>query len=1370
MEYEIGGSIFTTLNVTELRAIPTGPGPVERLDVGELKLRYSLPGLMRKGLPGLLQAVDLNNVFVVLDPAKFPPSDAPKSEGGEIPRIFPDRIHFSNVNFTMRAPDGDVELAGFDFDLDPEKPGALRIKRLKIPGIADEKDLAAAITFRDHHLILSDLALRQDIRLQRVLLDVSKLDGNEVGFGLDGVLFGATASVAVKVTDLNASNHLNVRAEISDLGFDALRHDLDLPSTMRGNLQRMALNFDGAIENPRGWSGAIEAHLDGLALDQQQFGNATTQINIRSGLATVNMASHPNEKSEAALNAEVVLPERIADFKKASAKGHLEFSASDVGTLMPDAPPKASGDGKVRADFSLTNGNLVADVTLESAKLSAENADLTGLNFTIHGEKDLAAEGPVFEKLITRTRGSIAKVRVGDYAAETVALDLTNRGADVVLEKLSLAKGANRLSMSGRYTLPADLKTWAAQPLGTELDFNAPDLATFIAENGETKLTGALSVRGQATARGGLYDGAFKIAGKDIRFDGFPVRALDGEVKFEGTGAQLPAFTIVLDERNQITASGNFGLAAPFSYDAQLDVHLPELALFQPLLAKLKRDEKISGSLDLSFRGKGALQTQNAAPAPPDGTLALSGREITFGGVAVRTLDGSMEFTKGSGQLQNFLIVLDEKNVVSASGKFALVAPFDYEGALNAKLSNLSALQPLLTQFERKESIDGSLAIIWQGSGVLQPPGGTARHSGEGRMDLERGRFGERSFEAHLGGTYTPEKIDVPELRVSSPEAQVQLSLHHENSVLNVQNIEVKQGALAFLEGEIQVPLDLAQMSDLDRMIPDDRPVKIAMRSKDLNLKALFDQFAPRAPQKTEPKQKTAQLKAPAKKPEAAPLTGTVNTTITAEGTVKNLVANVSLRGTKLQAGAAEKLAPADVVLDLNLRDNRLKLAGTITQRDIKPLVVSGDLPLDVAALKKSASLSPDTPLDLRVSLPRSPLGFIRSLVPAIRFIDGTAAIDARIGGTIGKPELSGSAQADIPNLRMKDPSQPPLNNLVVRVDFTRDSATIRQFRGGLGGGSFGATGQVQLQKITEPVFDLRITTRDALVLQNDDITTRATSDLRIAGPLNSAAVTGRVNVTKGRFFKDIDILPIGLPGRPAPQPPADPVPFGFSSPPLRDWKFDVSVKTQDPFLLQGNLANGRCVIDLKLAGTGSRLWLDGNVRIENLMTSLPFSRLEITSGLIYFTPNKPFVPQLDIRGESTIRDYKITVYIYGDSSNPQALFTSEPPLPQSEIIELIATGTTARELAGDSNALAGRAAMLVGQKIFRKIFKKKEPSQPKDTPFKNVQFDVGTPDPRSGSQSLQVRLPLTENVVLSGGVDVGGDYRGQIRYLLRFR
>jgi len=56
----------------------------------------------------------------------------------------------------------------------------------------------------------------------------------------------------------------------------------------------------------------------------------------------------------------------------------------------------------------------------------------------------------------------------------------------------------------------------------------------------------------------------------------------------------------------------------------------------------------------------------------------------------------------------------------------------------------------------------------------------------------------------------------------------------------------------------------------------------------------------------------------------------------------------------------------------------------------------------------------------------------------------------------------------------------------------------------------------------------------------------------------------------------------------------------------------------------------------------------------------------------------------------------------------PEAVFTSEPPLPQEEIISLLATGATRAELTGNNNVLAGRAATLLVTQLYRKFFKKR--------------------------------------------------------------
>jgi autotransporter translocation and assembly factor TamB len=141
---------------------------------------------------------------------------------------------------------------------------------------------------------------------------------------------------------------------------------------------------------------------------------------------------------------------------------------------------------------------------------------------------------------------------------------------------------------------------------------------------------------------------------------------------------------------------------------------------------------------------------------------------------------------------------------------------------------------------------------------------------------------------------------------------------------------------------------------------------------------------------------------------------------------------------------------------------------------------------------------------------------------------------------------------------------------------------------------------------------------------------------------------------------------------------------------------------------------------------------------------------------------------KIDLQGRSVIRDYTVRVYVYGNSLAPQAIFTSEPPLPQEEIISLLATGTTRQELAGNSNVLAGRAAMLLVQQLYRKIFKKGQPTQ-SNSVFDRLQVDLGTVDPRTGREQATARFKVNENWVLVGDLGVGGEFRGQVKYLIRF-
>jgi autotransporter translocation and assembly factor TamB len=447
---------------------------------------------------------------------------------------------------------------------------------------------------------------------------------------------------------------------------------------------------------------------------------------------------------------------------------------------------------------------------------------------------------------------------------------------------------------------------------------------------------------------------------------------------------------------------------------------------------------------------------------------------------------------------------------------------------------------------------------------------------------------------------------------------------------------------------------------------------------------------------------------------------------------------------------------------------NRLAISGKLQQKRIQPLELSASLPFDIPKIVRARKLPDETPITAKARLPRSSVNFLRQFVPAVEQLDGEVALDVDVKGTIGRPVLSGTGDIKVNVARFQDPTLPALQNLNTRLDFAGDTVTLQRFGGELAGGPFTVSGRVTFPKLTQPTLDLQLKANSVLVARNDTLTARADADIKVTGPLMTATVSGNVAMTNSHFLKNIDLIPIGLPGRPAPEPPSSGPEISLPDPPFRDWKFDVTIKTKDPVLIRGNLATGGAVGDLKLTGTGLRPELKGVVQMKNVEATLPFSRLDISRGLLTFDPSDPMNPKIDLEGRSVIRDYTVRVYVYGTVQSPQAIFTSEPPLAQEEIISLIATGATRQELSG-TNVLAGRAAMLLIQQLYRKIVKKGEPTQT-NTVFNRLDLDLGTIDPRTGQQQATVRFKINDQLVLTGDVGVRGDFRGRLKYLIRFR
>ena len=984
-------------------------------------------------------------------------------------------------------------------------------------------------------------------------------------------------------------------------------------------------------------------------------------------------------------------------------------------------------------------------------------------------------------------RGTIAaqvdNVRQNGLALGHVGLDVVADKGTATVREARIDRGTNHVQLRGTVQLPKRTEGFRRTPGDLQLTVDAPDLKELTAFL-PTPATGSLQANGtiktdnsiarlELTAQGDLigYDKAAvktlsaKISAtkklpatdatqepfyanltssiqaelNDVRYDQFVVDSVRAEIKSNDATVSLEPVSVQRNA-NLLLVRGNYQLPPPDGKaleqpaDLQLSFRAPQLADYWESDAP----NKVTGEL----QADGSVRIRRGVAS---GQINLYGQEIAAQKLVVKQLNVQTAIANNMAFLNDLTATLNEKDYANAHGTVELQKPFKYNGAVTANLADLSTFAPLLRSAEKKTPLAGSLVLNWNGQGEAA----TFKNNGDLKLKLEHGRYADlQNLQANVEAHYTPQELNVPIVFLGSDRLSFQAILRAKDSTLEIDKIQIDQGTAKYATAYASLPFVWSNLGTDRKTFPPHGKVAINFLSENLDIAKLFKDLG------AEP-----------------PVGGQLSVKLDAQGPLDQLVASLDLQLQSLRVDAVKQLEPATINVGMRLQNNELRVDGKVQQPRIQPVQIEAHLPLNVSKLIADKRLDEQTPISAKIQMPRSSVNFVRQFVPALNQLDGTVALDVNVGGTIAKPDLSGSADMNMNVARFENATLPALTNFKALLNFRQNRLSFDRFGGDLAGGPFTVSGSIDLPKLTEPKFDLHLKANSVLVARNDDLTARVDADIKVEGPLKSASVSGQVLTTNSRFLKNIDIIPIGLPGRPAPQPelPSSAPRLSFPNPPLRDWKFDVVIKSKDPFLIRGNLATGSAIIDMKLAGTGLHPELQGEVRLESFDATLPFSTLTIRLGFLYFDPDDPLNPKIELQGESLIRDYTIHVYIYGTAKSPQAVFSSEPPLPQEEIISLLATGTTREELTGGGNVLASRAVLLLGKELYRKIFKKGNEPPRTDSIFNRLDVQFGNTDPRTGEQTATARYKVSEHIVLIGDLGVQGGFRGLVKYLIRF-
>ena len=434
-------------------------------------------------------------------------------------------------------------------------------------------------------------------------------------------------------------------------------------------------------------------------------------------------------------------------------------------------------------------------------------------------------------------------------------------------------------------------------------------------------------------------------------------------------------------------------------------------------------------------------------------------------------------------------------------------------GRFPPALRILSTLEPLLRASGNENELAGSFALDWEGNGDAQ----IVKNSGKLKLVLEKGRYGDlKSVQANIDASYSPEGLDVP-IIFSRPITWIFRQSHRQrvrrwrsarfNSTRARRNLQPAMSRSRSC-GEI--------LGRAAPVVPSTGKVTATFQSENLDIRKVFEDVG--------------------LKPMAS---GTMNAKLDAKGTVADLNARLDVQMRDLRSEQWPHLEPATFDVTAEVVRDRLAIAGKLQQTRIQPLELTASMPFDIPKIVRARKLPDETPITAKARLPRSPVNFVRQFFPDLEALDGEAGLDVDVSGTIGNPILSGAGDMRINVARFTNPTLPALHNLNARLNFAGNTVTLEGFEGNLAGGPFQLSGRVTFPRLTEPTLDLQLKAESVLIARNDTLTARADADLNVTGPFLTATVTGNVAMTNSHFLKNIDLLPIGLPGRPAPEPPS---------------------------------------------------------------------------------------------------------------------------------------------------------------------------------------------------------------------------------------
>lgn len=348
----------------------------------------------------------------------------------------------------------------------------------------------------------------------------------------------------------------------------------------------------------------------------------------------------------------------------------------------------------------------------------------------------------------------------------------------------------------------------------------------------------------------------------------------------------------------------------------------------------------------------------------------------------------------------------------------------------------------------------------------------------------------------------------------------------------------------------------------------------------------------------------------------------------------------------------------------------------------------SGTLPFEVTLDPVAAGIPESAPLEASAKL-RGDLAKIWPLLAIDEhLLAGKLAADMQARGSLNNPKLDGTAsltEGRYENLELGTLLTDM--RLAVKLDDTNPVELSLSAKDG-GDGTLAVNGEIDFQGGgPEPRIDLATKLTRTQLLRRDDVSAQASGDIQLSGTPSALSVTGDITTDLieinigGALPASIVDLPVEERNRPG-TTNSNGNGNTEDSAPATTTNLKLSLSMPRRVFIRGRGLDSEWSGQFKVTGTAEKPVVQGELSPVRGDFSFAGKSFALQKGKVSLAGSKEIDPDLDLSAVYEVTDFKAIVAITGTASSPEIGLSSQPELPQDEILARVLFGKATGQLS----------------------------------------------------------------------------------------